>query len=149
MFPIHIPPLRERGADITLLADYFIQKYAAQLNKTVTRINSPAIEALMAYHWPGNVRELENCMERACLVAREAVLHAADIWWLDTPTTAATSASSVHGNLSPLDTAEQLALRNVLEQHQWNFTRAATALNLSRSTLYLKAAKYGLTRSAG
>ena len=56
VFPIHLPPLRERGADITLLADYFIQKYSQQLNKTVTRINSPAIEALMSYHWPGNVR---------------------------------------------------------------------------------------------
>lgn len=75
VFPIHLPPLRERGADIMLLADYFVQKYANQLNKQITRINSPAIEALMAYHWPGNVRELENCIERAVLLSADGVIH--------------------------------------------------------------------------
>ncbi|MFC1474944.1 sigma-54 interaction domain-containing protein [bacterium] len=76
VFPIHMPPLRERGADIMLLADYFVQKYSGELNKRVERICTPAINALMAYHWPGNVRELENCVERAVLLARDGVIHA-------------------------------------------------------------------------
>ncbi|MFA6451443.1 MAG: sigma 54-interacting transcriptional regulator, partial [bacterium] len=75
VFPIHIPPLRERGADIMLLTDYFVQKYAAELNKKISRINSPAIDALMSYHWPGNVRELENCIERAVLLSANGEIH--------------------------------------------------------------------------
>ncbi len=75
VFPIHIPPLRERGADIMLLTDYFAQKYAAELGRKIVRISSPAIDALMAYHWPGNVRELENCIERAVLLSNDGVIH--------------------------------------------------------------------------
>ena len=65
VFPIHIPPLRERKTDILLLADHFVEKYSKRTNKAIKRISTPAIDMLMAYHWPGNVRELENCIERA------------------------------------------------------------------------------------
>ena len=70
VFPIYIPPLRERGNDIILLADHFILKYGKEQGKGVKRISTPAIEALLAYHWPGNVRELENCIERAVLLSK-------------------------------------------------------------------------------
>lgn len=68
VFPIYLPPLRERKDDIMFLADYFVEKYAAENNKNITRISTPAIEMLTRYHWPGNVRELENCIERAALL---------------------------------------------------------------------------------
>ncbi len=75
VFPIHMPPLRKRGADVMLLADSFVQKYSKEIGKEVTRICTPAIDMIMAYHWPGNVRELENCIERAVLLAKEGVIH--------------------------------------------------------------------------
>jgi len=68
VFPIYLPPLRERKDDIMLLADYFLEKLAAENNKGISRISTPAIEMLTRYHWPGNVRELENCIERAVLL---------------------------------------------------------------------------------
>jgi len=75
VYPIYLPPLREREADILLLADYFLEKYAKEYGKDIRRISTPAIDALMQYHWPGNVRELENCMERAVLLCEEQVIH--------------------------------------------------------------------------
>jgi Nif-specific regulatory protein len=75
VFPIFIPPLRERKTDILLLADCFIEKFNQKHNKKVQRISTPAIDMLMQYHWPGNVRELENCLERAVLFCTDRVIH--------------------------------------------------------------------------
>lgn len=75
VYPIYLPPLREREADILLLADYFLEKYSSEYKKDIKRISTPAIEALTQYHWPGNVRELENCMERAILLCDDRVIH--------------------------------------------------------------------------
>ena len=74
VFPIYMPPLRERKDDIMLLADYFLEKTAAENEKDITRISTPAIEMLTRYHWPGNIRELENCIERAVLLCNEDVI---------------------------------------------------------------------------
>ncbi|MEJ2702477.1 MAG: sigma 54-interacting transcriptional regulator [Sedimentisphaerales bacterium] len=68
VFPIYMPPLRERKDDIMLLADYFLERIASENNKDISRISTPAIEMLTRYHWPGNIRELENCIERAVLL---------------------------------------------------------------------------------
>jgi Nif-specific regulatory protein len=76
VFTIFVPPLRDRRPDIPLLADHFVEKYAARHRKDVRRISTPAIDVLMGYHWPGNVRELENAIERAILVCDGGVLHA-------------------------------------------------------------------------
>jgi Nif-specific regulatory protein len=76
VFPIHLPPLRERRDDILLLADHFVAKYAAKMGKEVRRISTPAINMMFAYHWPGNVRELENCIEYAVLLSSDGVIHA-------------------------------------------------------------------------
>ena len=75
VFPIFIPPLRERKTDILLLADHFIEKFNQKHKKDVRRISTPAIDMLMQYHWPGNVRELENCIERAVLFCTDRVIH--------------------------------------------------------------------------
>jgi Nif-specific regulatory protein len=76
VFAVYLPPLRERRPDIPLLADHFVEKYAAAHGKDVRRIATTAIDMLMSYHWPGNVRELENCIERAVLVCEGGVIHA-------------------------------------------------------------------------
>jgi len=70
VFPIFLPPLRDRGNDIILLADHFVLKYSRQLKKPVKRITNAVIEAFLSHPWPGNVRELENCIERAVLLAK-------------------------------------------------------------------------------
>jgi Nif-specific regulatory protein len=75
VFPIFLPPLRERKDDILLLADHFVEKHAARMVKDVRRISTPAINMMVAYHWPGNVRELENCIERAVLLSTDGVIH--------------------------------------------------------------------------
>jgi len=75
VFPIHLPPLRERRSDIILLADHFLQKYNKSYGKNIKRISTPAINMMMSYHWPGNVRELENCIERAVLTSTDDVLY--------------------------------------------------------------------------
>lgn len=75
VFPIFLPPLRDRKDDILLLADHFVAKHAANMGKQVRRISTPAINMLFAYHWPGNVRELENCIEYAVLLSTDGVIH--------------------------------------------------------------------------
>ncbi len=75
VFPITVPPLRDRKTDIPMLVDMFIKKYSELSKNRVTRISTPAIDLLMSYHWPGNVRELENCIERAVILADEEVIH--------------------------------------------------------------------------
>ncbi len=75
VFPVALPPLRQRKDDILLLADHFAAKYAGKMGKKVRRISTPAINMLLAYHWPGNVRELENCIECAVLLSQDGVIH--------------------------------------------------------------------------
>ncbi len=74
VFPVYLPPLRERRTDIPLLAEHFMKKFARDNNKKIVRISQPAIDALLQFQWPGNVRELQNCMERAVLICDEEVL---------------------------------------------------------------------------
>jgi len=75
VFPIRVPPLRERKSDIVLLADHFTEKYARKNDKPIKRISSPALDLFTTYHWPGNVRELENCIERAVILSTDMVIH--------------------------------------------------------------------------
>jgi Nif-specific regulatory protein len=79
VFPIILPPLRERKEDILPLANHFVLKFSKRQNRMVRRISTPAISAMMAYNWPGNIRELENCIEHAVLVCSNGVIHAYDL----------------------------------------------------------------------
>ncbi len=74
VFPIWLPPLRDRRDDVLLLANHFVAKFAQAMGKDVHRISTPAINMMMAYHWPGNVRELENCIEHAVLLSTDGVI---------------------------------------------------------------------------
>jgi Nif-specific regulatory protein len=75
VFTIFVPPLRDRKADLLLLADHFLEKFSREHGKVIKRISTPAIDMLMSYHWPGNVRELENALERSVLVCDGQVIH--------------------------------------------------------------------------
>ncbi len=79
VFPIYVPPLRERKDDIMVLADHFVERFARKMGKEVRRISTSAINMMYAYHWPGNVRELENCIEHAVLLSTDKVIHAYDL----------------------------------------------------------------------
>jgi Nif-specific regulatory protein len=79
VFPIILPPLRERREDVMLLADFFAEEYGARMGKDIQRISTPVINMLTAYHWPGNVRELENCIEHAVLLCADGVIRSHDL----------------------------------------------------------------------
>jgi Nif-specific regulatory protein len=75
VFTIFVPPLRERKADLLLLVDHFLEKFAREHRRRIKRISTPAIDMLTSYHWPGNVRELENTLERSVLTCDGEVIH--------------------------------------------------------------------------
>jgi len=143
VFPVTIPPLRDRGNDIVALADYFVGRFASEMSIDVHRISTPALNMLMTYHWPGNVRELENVIERAMLLAEDGVIHGYNLPpSLQTPVVAEVSAE---GSLEArLNAIEYEMIVETLKLHQGNMTGAATQLGLTRRILGLRMAKYKL-----
>ncbi len=143
VFPIHIPPLRERKSDITLLADHFAEKYSNKNNKEIRRISTPAIELLSMYHWPGNVRELENCIERAVLLSTDGVIHG----HLMPPTlqSAESTNTLLHGTLEEeIERFEKEILLDALKSSKGNAARAARILGLTERKIGLRISKYGI-----
>ncbi|SHE88629.1 Nif-specific regulatory protein [Desulfacinum infernum DSM 9756] len=144
VFPIFLPPLRDRGPDILLLADYFVVKYAEQFGKSVKRISTPAIDLLMAYHWPGNVRELENCMERAVVLASGDAIEARHL----PPTLQMKPAelrSRSRGKLEALVGAyERDLIVEALKDAQGNQSQAARLLGTTKRIIQYKVQKYGI-----
>ncbi len=143
VFPIFLPPLRERKDDILLLADHFVEKYATKMAKDVRRISTPAINMMVAYHWPGNVRELENCIERAVLLSTDGVIHGHHL-----PPTLQTSDASDTIGVGSL--AERVAvferdiIVDALKRGNGNITAAATDLGTTPRILGYKAKQLGL-----
>jgi len=141
VFPIWVPPLRKRKADIVLLADHFLQKYAKENGKDVRRLSSAVIDMLMIYHWPGNVRELENCIERAVLVAEGSVIHPYHL--PPTLQTAEASGTPVAGDLKSLVGAyERDLIRDALKSSRGNIASAARALGTTPRILGYKIKGY-------
>jgi two-component system response regulator HydG len=143
---VTVPPLRTRGHDVLLLAQHFIERYAAQQGKAITGLTSGAAERLLSYPWPGNVRELQNCMEAAVTLARSREIGVGDlsvrirrVASVDLPA-AADDATAI---LS-LDEIERRHILRVLETVRGNRTLAARALGLDRKTLYRKLLQYRL-----
>lgn len=139
VFTIYVPPLRERRTDIPILANYFIQKFARQMNKPILKISDEAMEILLNHHWPGNVRELENAIERAMVVGKPPEIKPSDLPF-----------HIEKNNLVDTDSLEEMEknhIARVLKKYDWNISRAATALNIDRVTLYNKIRKYGLQKN--
>jgi DNA-binding NtrC family response regulator len=136
---IEVPSLRERRADIPLLARHFLRKYALETDKNVGDIDSAAMDALVRYEWPGNVRELANGIEHAVAVARDAVIRPADL------PVQVTSVPEKLGQES-LAEIERTHIVRILERTSWDTSRAADILQIDRAALADKIAKYGLRR---
>ena len=141
VFPIYMPPLRERKTDILLLADYFLEKYAKENNKDIRRFSTPAIDMLMEYHWPGNVRELENCIERAVLLCEGGVIHSYHLpptlqTGTESDTLPAVSIEGAVGNL------EREMIIDALKNTRGNITLAAKILRTTVRKFSYKAEKY-------
>lgn len=143
VYPIYLPPLREREADILLLADYFLEKYASEYGKDIRRISTPAIDALTQYHWPGNVRELENCMERAVLLCEDQVIHSYHL----PPTLQTANETGTHQTQSLEEAVERFErelLIDALKTSRGNMRQAAKTLKTTERIFGYKVKKYGI-----
>jgi PAS domain S-box-containing protein len=143
VFPIRVPPLRERVGDIPLLVHYFTQKYAQRMNKRITTIPAEVMEALTRWSWPGNVRELENFIERAVILSRGQVLQA-PLSELRMP-----QPEPEPGPATSLETAERDHILRVLRETKGLIAGpngAAARLGLKRTTLNFKMRKLGISR---
>jgi Nif-specific regulatory protein len=143
VFPIHIPPLRDRKSDITLLADFFTEKYSGKNLKSIKRITTSAIELLTIYHWPGNVRELENCIERAVLLSSDEVIHGHHL--PPTLQSAESTGTELHSTLAEaLDNLERELVLDVLKSTKGNMAKAARQLGITERIMGLRVQKHGL-----
>jgi DNA-binding NtrC family response regulator len=138
---LELPPLRDRGSDVLLLALKFIQQLSQRFNKSVTGLAQPAAASLLAYHWPGNVRELRNVIERAVALTSHDQLIIEDFpnQIRHQESEAPLPASLVEtGQILPLEEMERRYIRQVLDQLNDNRTLAARLLGVDRKTLYRK-----------
>jgi len=147
VFPIYMPPLRERRSDIILLADHFLQKYNEVYGKTIKRISTPAINMMMAYHWPGNVRELENCIERSILTSSDDVIHSYCLPpSLQTSDETNTALLPVNG--APLTTLvssyERELIVDALKKHRGNVASTARYLQTTQRILHYRILSLGI-----
>jgi Nif-specific regulatory protein len=141
VFPIHLPPLRERKTDILLLADFFIERYSKANRKEIKRISTPAIDMMMAYHWPGNVRELENSIERAVLLSIDGVIHGHHL--PPSLQTAEASGTGLSGTLDEtLARIERDLILDALKSARGNRAKAARALGISERIMGLRVEMY-------
>ena len=143
VLPIHVPPLRERGADITLLATRFLQQYCAAEGHVPKSLSDEASALLEDYPWPGNVRELRNLMERAAVLVPGSTVEANDLTtWLE--------GSPVRGEAvglrGEIERREAETIRKALESANWNVTQAAAGLGIDRTNLHRKMRKYAIAR---
>jgi len=145
VFPLNLPPLRERIEDIPLLVDHFIKKFNKQMGRNIQGIADGVLEILEAYPWPGNVRELANTMEHAFVHCKGSLLHPADL-----PHNVVNVRPEVPRRTSAraqekLDLVEKEIIYKELEAANWKKTIAARRLGMSRATLWRKMEKYGIS----
>jgi formate hydrogenlyase transcriptional activator len=165
VFPILLPPLRERREDVPLLVRYFVQRFSRRQNKIVEYVPAPVMDALVNYPWPGNIRELENLIERAVLLSpgkelrvpvaelqefsRASAFAAPPPLDLSRPLLPASSPSAMSAPLSTLDDAQRQHILGVLRQTQWRIAGprgAAAILGIKRTTLQARMRKLGIKR---
>jgi len=141
VIPIFVPPLRERKDDIPLLASHFLQKFCQEKGKTVTSISPEVMEIFLAHSWPGNVRELENVIEHAIIIAKQE-----RVFLRDLPQYLLQQPLQTQQLISLQDHEKNLILKT-LEETNWNKHQTAKRLKITRSTLYGKMKRYGLTKT--
>jgi formate hydrogenlyase transcriptional activator len=144
VFPVAVPPLRERVDDIPTLVHYFLKTLATRLNKRIESVPSSAMAALSRYQWPGNIRELEHVIERAVILSRGSELEVplAELG-------RRTEFADTSRGLTTLEELEREHIRHVLEQTHWLIggpSGAATMLGIKRTTLQSKMIKFGIER---
>ncbi|HSB08525.1 MAG TPA: sigma 54-interacting transcriptional regulator [Blastocatellia bacterium] len=140
VYPIKLPPLRERREDVPLLAMHFLEIYKKRSNKNITGISKKALEWLRRYDWPGNVRELENAMERAVIIAQGRMIAIDD---LPHAVRGAEASKTIEVEVgSTIDEAEKRMIMQTLAYTRGDRTRAAQILGIGRKTLYRKMQKY-------
>ncbi len=144
VFPVYMPPLRERRTDILLLAEFFLEKFSAENSKDIKRISTPAIDMLIQYHWPGNVRELQNCMERAVLICDADTIKSNHL-----PPTLQTS-DSIQSDKNPLSLSaavenfEKDLIVDGLKKNRGNQTQTAKYLDTSLRIVNYKIHQYNI-----
>ncbi len=134
---IEVPPLRSRGKDILLLADFFLRKYASKYNRNIHRISQSSVEKLQQYSWPGNIRELQHTIEKAVILCDGSVLKPEDFFFKP-------HNSGQPGSDVSLETMERNLISKVLQKTEGNLSATAHQLGITRQTLYNKIKKYGL-----
>ena len=135
---IHLPPLRERRDDIPLLATHFLRQYGQRYRKNIGGFDAAGMQALLEHPWPGNVRELDHAVERAVLMASEGVIRPSDLALRVRDTSQRMEDMS-------LEEVESFLIKKALSRYSGNISQAAEALGLSRSALYRRLQKYGLS----
>jgi len=140
--PIVLPPLRERGEDIPLLANHFLKKYNEKREKSVTAISGEAMKVLTEYDWPGNVRELENVIERAVVLTKSGVIEPTDLWYYELGSK--TPSSSDTDEVKSLADAEKEHIMRAVNMFDGHLGKTSEALGIDRKTLRLKLRKYGI-----
>src|SRR5262245_28124206 len=143
VLPVVVPPLRERRADVSRLAQHFLDRFTAAEGRAAMALSTDARELLEEYHWPGNVREMRNLMERAVVLVPDAQVTAADLNpWLESPPDEGEDA----GLKGRVARSEIETIRRALESADWNVTQAAAGLGIDRTNLHRKMRKYGIAR---
>ncbi len=137
---IKIPPLRERKEDIPELSRYFLQRYTQKLSKSIKGIDGRAMDILMRYDWPGNVRELENIIERAVILTDNDFIRSDDI-------SIPVANTEIKTSLNSIEEIERAHILKILEETEWNQSRASRLLGIDRKTLYLKLRRYGIKKT--
>jgi len=152
VFPVRVPPLRERREDIPLLVRHFVQQFSRRMNRSVETIPSATMNALVRYNWPGNIRELQNVIERAVIVSNGPVLKA-PLEGFRTSVPSVESSSGVSGSEDPgkmrsvLEAAERTQILAALKQAHWVVAGpkgAAALLGMKRSTLQAHMQRLGI-----
>jgi formate hydrogenlyase transcriptional activator len=144
VFPVCVPPLRERPEDIPLLVRHFVAQYARRMQRPIDTIPSATMDALLRYPWPGNIRELQNCIERAVIVSPGPVLRVP----LD-DLRSGTLPSPESGKLQTLEESDRALILATLQETKWVLAGprgAAVRLGLNRSTLAFRMKKLGIVR---
>ena len=145
IFPIFIPPLRDRTDDIIPLANYYLKKYAEEYKRPVSRISTPAMDLLTGYKWPGNIRELRNTMERAVLVCDEEAIRA---YHLPTDMQKSGQANTLRehgaGFTETVERLEKDLIVDALRNAQGNIHQSARDIGLTYRIIYYKIKKYGI-----